>query len=354
MTSTPPTPPDWPDEPVTSLSPDDHGGITVRSLARSFGEVHAVRDVSFDARPGTVTALIGPNGSGKTTLMLMLASLLRPDAGSIRIAGHDPVTHAADVRANLGWMPDVLGSWSALTVRSTLETTARLYRMDRPAAAARATELLSLVGLTDLAEQATRVLSRGQKQRLSLARALVHRPKVLLLDEPASGLDPAARVHLREIVRNAAAEGATVLVSSHVLAELDEMADAAVYLSQGVNASPESVAAARQSARPWRITSADRLSLEEALVGAGYDRHQVVFDRTDAVIPVFGDEAAADLLAKLVATGVRISAFGPAVGELEQTFLDLTSRAQPARPGQPSQPGQPGQPRNSGTPGASE
>lgn len=331
----PPTPPPPLDAPFISAFPDEHGGIIVRNVARSFGAVHAVRHVSFDARPGTVTALIGPNGSGKTTLMLMLASLLRPDAGSIRIAGHDPVTHAADVRANLGWMPDVLGSWSALTVRSTLETTARLFRMSRPAATARAAELLVLVGLSELADQPTRVLSRGQKQRLSLARALVHAPKVLLLDEPASGLDPGARVHLREIVRNAAAEGATVLVSSHVLSELDEMADAAVYLSDGVNASAESVAAARQSARPWRITSADRLRLESALLDVGFARDEVVFDRMDAVVPVFGDAAAADLLAKLVATGVRISAFAPAVGELEQTFLDLSSRAEPRHPGPP-------------------
>ena len=304
----------------------------MRGAARSFGQVHAVRDVSFDARPGTVTALIGPNGSGKTTLMLMLASLLRPDAGSIRIGGHDPVTHPADVRALLGWMPDVLGSWSALSVRSTLETTARLYRMNRQDAVVRASELLALVGLDELADQPTRVLSRGQKQRLSLARALVHHPKVLLLDEPASGLDPGARVHLREIVRTAAADGATVLVSSHVLAELEEMADAAVYLSNGVTASAESVAAAQRSARPWRITSADRLGLEGALVAAGFSYGEVVFDRADAVVPVFGDEAAAELLAKLVTMGVRISAFAPAVGALEQTFLDLGSRAVTPQP----------------------
>lgn len=328
----PPTPPTALGAPMMTALPDDHRGIIVRNVARSFGPVNAVRDVSFDARPGTVTALIGPNGSGKTTLMLMLASLLRPDAGSIRIAGHDPVTHATDVRADLGWMPDVLGSWSALTVRSTLETTGRLYRMSRREATMRAIELLQLVGLTNLADQPTRVLSRGQKQRLSLARALVHEPTVLLLDEPASGLDPAARVHLREIVRSAAATGATVLVSSHDLAELDEMADAAVYLSHGVNASAESVAAARRSARPWRITSADRLRLQDALVAAGFSRDQLFFDRADAVVPVFGNEAAADLLAELVAMGVRISAFGPAVGELEQTFLDLTARAEAPHP----------------------
>lgn len=125
--------------------------IVVENVARAFGEVHAVRDASFVAGPGTVTALIGPNGSGKTTLLLMLASLLKPDAGSIRIAGFDPITETAAVRSLLGWMPDLLGSWSALSVRATLETTARLYRMDASTAATRAHELIALVGLEQLA-----------------------------------------------------------------------------------------------------------------------------------------------------------------------------------------------------------
>ena len=219
----------------TSATPT--GGIVVDRVARSFGDVHAVRDASLRAEPGNVTALIGPDGSGKTTLMLMLASLLRPDSGSIRIAGHDPVTETAAARAQLGWMPDVLGSWSSLTVRATLQITGRLYRLDKYLAVQRAEELLVLVGLAHLADQPTRVLSRGQKQRLSLARALVHDPAVLLLDEPASGLDPAARVDLRNLVRRVAGEGKTVLVSSHVLAELDEMADSAVYIGAGITAS---------------------------------------------------------------------------------------------------------------------
>ena len=129
-------------------------------------------------------------------------------------------------------MPDLLGSWNTLTVRATLEATARLCRMDAASAAA----------------QPTRVLSRGQKQRLSLARTLVHDPVVLLLDEPASGLDPQARVDLRQLMRRVASEGKTVLISSHELAELDEMADGAVYLQDGVTASAESVTRTRSTA----------------------------------------------------------------------------------------------------------
>lgn len=297
--------------------------IVVENVARAFGEVHAVRDASFVAEPGTVTALIGPNGSGKTTLLLMLASLLRPDSGSIRIAGFDPVADTAVVRSRLGWMPDLLGSWNTLTVRATLETTARLYRMDAASAAARAEELIALVGLGPLAAQPTRVLSRGQKQRLSLARALVHDPAVLLLDEPASGLDPEARVELRQLVRRLASEGKTVLISSHELAELDEMADGAVYLQEGVTASAESVTRTRSTARPWRIRAMDRAALESALLAAGVAPGTIVVDRDELLVPLQGEAAASALLTTLVGSGVSISTFTPAVGDLEHTYLDL-------------------------------
>ena len=172
------------------------GGIVVEHVSRSFGQVRAVRDASFTALPGTVTALIGPNGSGKTTLMLMLASLLRPDGGSIRIAGFDPMDATPEVRSRLGWMPDVLGSWANLSVRSTLEFTARMYRMDRSAAARRAAELVTLVDLTELADSPTRVLSRGQKQRLSLARCLVHAPLGIDCDGTLAQLDAAETIAL--------------------------------------------------------------------------------------------------------------------------------------------------------------
>jgi ABC-2 type transport system ATP-binding protein len=300
------------------------GGVVVRNARRSFGEVHAVRDASLDARPGTVTALIGPNGSGKTTLLLMLASLLRPDAGSIRVCGVDPSIDPLAVRASLGWMPDILGSWSVLTVRSALETTGRLYRMDRRTAAARASELLDLVGLTALAEQRTGVLSRGQKQKLSLARALVHDPSVLLLDEPASGLDPVARLDLQRLVRRLASDGKTILVSSHVLAELDEMADDAVYLEAGVTASADRVAKSKSSSREWRIRSRDLAGLRRSLAALGIDPARIVEDRGEILVPLDDEAAAEAMLRSLVTSGAPITAFSPAVGELEHTFLDLS------------------------------
>jgi ABC-2 type transport system ATP-binding protein len=290
----------------TSAASADRG-IVVESLARAFGDVHAVRDISFTAPAGAVTALIGPNGSGKTTLMLMLASLLRPDSGSIRVAGADPVTSPAAVRAVLGWMPDALGSWDALTVRSAIETTGRLYRMNRSAASERASALLGLVGLENLASKPTRV----------------HDPQVLLLDEPASGLDPIARADLQRLVRQLAAQGKTILVSSHVLAELDEMADAAVYVDAGVTASAERVAESRSSTRLWRIRAADPAALDRALTSLGIPLEARLTDRGETSVPVRGEEDAASLLTTLVQAGVAVSSFAPAVGDLEHTFLDL-------------------------------
>lgn len=302
------------------VEPSSASGIVATGLARSFGTVQAVRDVSFEARPGEITALIGPNGSGKTTLLLMLATLLAPERGTITIAGHDPVTHPREVRRVVGWMPDVLGSWAALSVRATLVLTARLYGIPQPAARQRAAELIELVDLAPLADRATRVLSRGQKQRLSLARALVHSPEVLLLDEPASGLDPAARVALRQHLRELAAGGRTILVSSHVLAELEDMADAAVYLDHGTTASADRVAAARTAAREWRIRSLDTPALRRAL-----GKRSARWEGEDAIVAARDDRAAADLLARLVSGGVPVLAFAPAVGDLEQTFLTLAA-----------------------------
>lgn len=301
----------------------ESAGISVAGVSRSFGAVHAVRNASLEVRPGSVTGLIGPNGAGKTTLMLLLATLLAPDAGSIRIAGYDPLADAAAVRARMGWMPDVLGAWPTLSVRQAIETTGRLYRMPREQAAQRTVELLAITGLAPLAEQPTRVLSRGQKQKLSLARALVHDPQVLLLDEPASGLDPAARADLRALVRRLAGEGKAILVSSHVLTELDEMADSAVYLAGGITASAEQIARAQNSARQWRVRALDpgRLAAAINMVGLGAERVSV--DNVGTLI-AFADEAeAAEVLGRLVAAGAGICDFGPAVGEMEHTFLDL-------------------------------
>lgn len=300
--------------------------ITASGVRRSFGSVPAVRDISLQVEPGRVTGLVGPNGSGKTTLLLMLASLLAPDAGQIRIGGIDPVEDPSGVRRIIGWMPDALGAWGSLSARETLFVTGRLYDLPRDAARDRAEELLRMVDLTALAASPARVLSRGQKQRLGLARALVHDPQVLLLDEPASGLDPEARVGLRVLLRQLAAQGRTVLVSSHILAELEEVVDDAVFLVAGATVSAERVAAAARSLRTWRVRVADAdpaVSVEAIAAALQRDAATLATDRSGVLVDFASDTEAAAALRALVEAGVPVIEYAPATGDLEHTFLDL-------------------------------
>lgn len=306
-------------------------GIVAEGVSRSFGTVQAVRNASFRAERGRVTGLVGPNGAGKTTLLLMLASLLAPDTGAIRIGDVDPLEDPLSARRLLGWMPDALGAWPSLTARETIITTARLYDIDRDAAQARAAELLALVGLNDLADAPAKVLSRGQKQKLGLARALVHDPQVLLLDEPASGLDPDARVQLRVLLRRLAAEGRTVLISSHILSELEEVIDDAVFLVAG---SVVDAATAQAAARGWRIrlsgADAARLPVDADRIAAalGAASGTLGIDRNAVIAGFETEDAAAAGLRRLVEAGLEVSEFAPAQSALEHTFLNLP-RAEP-------------------------
>ncbi|MBA0126618.1 ABC transporter ATP-binding protein [Haloechinothrix sp. YIM 98757] len=305
-------------------SPAAGEGISAAHVRRTFGNVVAVDDMGLTAPAGQVTALVGPNGSGKTTLLLVLATLLVPDAGEIRVAGHDPVREPREVRSRIGWMPDAFGTYDTLTPREVLQFVAAAYRLPRDRHAARARELLALVHLEDLADRPVHVLSRGQKQRLGLARALVHDPGVLLLDEPAAGLDPRSRIELRGILRDLAADGRALLVSSHVLAELEEIADRAVFVDGGRTVDEHDLTELRPTQRrPWRLRSLDQESLLSRLDGLGVT---VTGQPGPAGVDVMlaGDEEAADLVAALVRDGVRVVECAPAAGTLEAAYLEMT------------------------------
>lgn len=215
--------------------------VVAHNLHRSFGQNHAVVDASFTLEPGTITALVGPNGCGKTTTMLMLAGLLNPDSGWVSvddqvISSADPSQpysprSAARARSLMGWMPDEFGSWPALRCLEVLEAFAGFYQVPNPRA--RAQEVLREFGMEAFANERLITLSRGQKQRLGLARTLLHSPKYLILDEPSNGMDPAARRDLRVLLRELAAEGRAILISSHVLVELNDVADNAIMMRAG-------------------------------------------------------------------------------------------------------------------------
>ncbi len=295
-------------------------GIVVRDVRRSFGEVQAVRGISLHAAAGEVTGLVGPNGAGKTTLLLVLATLLVPDSGEVRVAGHDPVTEPDAVRARMGWSPDFFGMYDNLTAREYLEFFGAAYRLSRADAVARAAELLTMARLTEFADRPVHVLSRGQKQRLALTRAMVHRPSVLLLDEPASGLDPHSRVELRVLLRRLAADGVAVLVSSHILSDLEELADRVVFVDQGVTVGEHHIAdLPRAARRTWRIRAID----QDALVAALGERPHGPPGQNGVDVELGSEEEAAELLAELVGAGVRVTAFAPVGGALEAAYLEL-------------------------------
>ncbi|MFC0676183.1 ABC transporter ATP-binding protein [Brachybacterium hainanense] len=309
------------------MSTAEPPGIQVDGVSRAFGAVQAVAGLSLTAPQGQVTALVGPNGCGKSTLMLMLASLLAPDAGSIRILGHDPQVDTDATRRAVGWMPDQFGAWDSLQVAEVLEVMGRAYFLPRPQLRERIGVLLEQLDLASLARTPAHVLSRGQKQRLGLARALVHAPQVLILDEPASGLDPAARKRLLGIVRGFAADGGTVLVSSHILTELEEMADRVVFMDQGRQTGQASLQELAERPQRWRVRSLDASSLWRALDAAGVHRGRV--HRTDpepegyaeVTLDLPDEKVAALLLADLVTHDGRIVGFGPAAGRLESAYL---------------------------------
>jgi len=284
--------------------------------------VPAVVDITLDAPAGAITGLIGPNGSGKTTLLLMLAGLLKPDAGQAWVGGYDLAQQPRQARAVVGWMPDTFGTWDALTCTEILTFFCRAYGLSNDVARQRSQILLSTVYLAEFANQPARVLSRGQKQRLGLARALVHDPQVLLLDEPASGLDPRSRVELRDLLKALANAGKTVLLSSHVLSEMDEIVDHAVFVSMGRSVDLNTAQAA-MAQHSWRIGS-DNLAALTGFLDAHLVPWQTNHGQTDEVtIDLPSRQEAAALLRDLVGAGVDIHTIAPMSGRLEQAYMAL-------------------------------
>lgn len=272
---------------------------------------------------GQVVGLVGPNGAGKTTLLLVLAGLLAPDRGTAAVGGLDPVTQARDVHRAVGWMPDFFGVYDDLTLREYLELFAAMFELPREEARTRTSELLQLVGLDQKADLKVHTLSRGQKQRLGFARVLVQRPRVLLLDEPASGLDPRARIDLRDLVRRQAEEGACVVVSSHILQELEEMADLIVFVEAGrctgTYRMGELPTAA--GARRWRLRALDLGALQQAATTASATFE--VMNDGSITVELADEVALADLVSRLASAGVPPTAIVPEGVGLEGAFLQM-------------------------------
>ncbi|WP_338700597.1 ATP-binding cassette domain-containing protein [Streptomyces sp. Q6] len=213
--------------------------ISTSGLARTFtterGTVDAVRGIDLRVRSGEILGFLGPNGAGKTTTLRMLTTLLAPTGGAATVAGHDLVSDPAGVRRAVGYVAQSGGTDPHLSVREELVTQGRLHRLTKPQAVARAAELAADLGLDGLMDRRTAALSGGQRRRLDIAMGLTHRPAVLFLDEPTTGLDPAGRADLWDLVRRLRDEhGTTVFLTTHYLDEADALADRIVVVDQGV------------------------------------------------------------------------------------------------------------------------
>ena len=207
--------------------------IVLNRLTREFGKTRAVNELSFHVSPGEVFGFIGPNGAGKTTSMRILSTLDMPTSGEAWVDGFSVVDDPDRVRRRLGWMPDGFGTYPFVTCEEYLDFFARSYGLRGNERRAALTRVMGFTQLDQLANKPIKGLSKGMKQRLCLGRALIHDPAVLILDEPAAGLDPRARIELREMIGSLAAEGKSLLISSHILTELAEMCDRVGIIEQG-------------------------------------------------------------------------------------------------------------------------
>jgi ABC-2 type transport system ATP-binding protein len=207
--------------------------LEVHQLRKEFGQLTAVEDVSFSIEQGQVMGLIGPNGAGKTTLLRMLATLLPPTDGNAKIFGYDLRREPLQIRKRIGYLPDFFNLYDDLTLKECLDFTARAYGVRPEEIPSRICSVLEYVDLLDKKDALCRHLSRGMVQRMGLAVLMVHDPDFYILDEPASGLDPAARVNLRNILKRLSGEGKTILISSHILSELSDFCTHLAILDRG-------------------------------------------------------------------------------------------------------------------------
>jgi ABC-2 type transport system ATP-binding protein len=220
--------------------------VSTRQLRKEYDDVVALRALDFEAPAGAILGLIGPNGAGKSTLLKILAAALQPDFGSATVAGFDVERQPLEVRRSAGFMPDFFALYETVTAEDFLAYFALAFGLPRERALPRAHELLEMVNLQDKRTARISELSRGMRQRLVLAKTLAHDPAVLLLDEPLSGLDPMARMNMREALRNLNAQGRTVIISSHILAEMTDFCTHACILEKGALLASGSIAEIQQ------------------------------------------------------------------------------------------------------------
>lgn len=303
--------------------------VEVRELRKDFGRTTALDGVSFAFQSGEVIGFVGPNGAGKTTTMRILATLDEPTSGEATVDGVSVVQEPEEARRRIGFVPDALPTHHDITVHEYLDFFARAYRI-RAARRRQVVESIEeFTNLIGIREKPLKALSKGMNQRVCLARALLHDPQVLILDEPAAGLDPRARIELRELIRVFASQGKAILMSSHILTELAEICTGAVIIERGKilrAGSLDDIVVADSQKRTLvvralgDVAAVHRTILECPGVGAA--------ERDDGEVRIEfagSDEAVSDLLTEIIRRGVRVAEFREQRRNLEEVFMHVTT-----------------------------
>ncbi|MCB9009371.1 MAG: ABC transporter ATP-binding protein [Ardenticatenaceae bacterium] len=308
--------------------------IEIQGLTKKYGDLTALHDLSLNIEEGEVFGFIGPNGAGKTTTMRILTTLLKPTGGKAWVAGESVIDNPRAVRRNIGYMPDFFGVYDDMKVWEYLDFFAACYDIPPATRLGMIDDLLALVDLGHKKDAFVDSLSRGMKQRLCLARTLAHDPQVLILDEPASGLDPRARIEMRELLRELKLMGKTIFFSSHILSEVADICTSIAILEAGGLVAYGDMAEMKRQLRAHRLMQlrvlGDLTPVQEFLL-----RHEAVESITtaeEADIPsdalrfdfTGDDESLSNLLASLIANNFRVVAFQEETGDLEDVFLQVT------------------------------
>jgi ABC-2 type transport system ATP-binding protein len=308
--------------------------IEIKGLTKQYGNLTALDELTLDIDEGAVFGFIGPNGAGKTTTMRLLTTLLKPTGGTAWVAGHSVTDDPRSVRRVIGYMPDFFGVYDDMKVWEYLDFFAACYDIPQSTRVGMVDDLLSLVDLGHKKEEFVENLSRGMKQRLCLARTLAHDPQVLILDEPASGLDPRARIEIRELLRELKHMGKTIFFSSHILSEVADVCTSIGIIEAGKLITHGDLGEIKGQLRAHRLVQVQVIGdigpLQEALIHAegvtgidtGLDANlppnAVRFDYAGS------DEGLSQLLATLIRIGIPVLSFSEDTGDLEDVFMQMT------------------------------
>lgn len=308
--------------------------LKIVDLQKNFGNFQALNHLNLEIAKGELFGFVGPNGAGKTTTMKIISGLMRADGGSVTIDGIDAFRNSRKLKEKIGYMPDFFGVYDNLKAYEYMEFYASVYGILGNDARKLCQDLLDLVNLTEKADSYVDSLSRGMKQRLCLARSLVHNPELLILDEPASGLDPRARFEMKEILRNLCSMGKTIIISSHILPELAEMCSSIGIIEHGsmmAYGTVDEIQNTLKTTKPIIIRIANISYMEHALrlLKENPDiKNLSVQDTTvSAVLKNEKDhiEAQAALLSSLVLANVPVCSFYQEEGNLETLFMQITA-----------------------------